>query len=529
MSTRPETSQGLSDGNSDGHSDQAAHTTDYSRTLRLAATSAAEDESDLRTRLEGSAVLVTADPAAPAALTTLRVLVANLRRLPVQLHLDPAGGDQALAPQWVAEFEELAAGIDADRKLILARPAEATVHLHVGTSPTALVSGVADGHGARLRPHGHGFPSLVAPGTGLGGVLTAAMLTAEAFKVVVDVLPHRRRGLRPLDFCPVGLGNPTGPALALRPLRDTALIGCGAIGTAIALILRELGAHGALTVIDPEVFDAPNVTTYSLGDLADAARQIRKVDLVHRELSGLDIERLQGTARDYITALENSEFPMPRIVLGALDTIEARHDIAAIHALNTLDGSTGGPTGTMLSLSEATWTGPCMRCYYPHHGSKEPTADQLLAERTGLSLERIARGQDPLTADELDALSDLTPQDRAILKTQVGKAVCGLGKSLGLVGSDDTFNPSAAFVAQQAAALVVGALIRGGTGHPANSVQYDALFGPNDDMTLPRNPQPGCRCQTGRDLHDKVRAHRQRATARLMGQDRPSANPSGRR
>lgn len=67
---------------------------------------------------------------------------------------------------------------------------------------------------------------------------------------------------------------------------------------------------------------------------------------------------------------------------------------------------------------------------------------------------------------------------------------------------------------------IIGALIRGGTGRTANSVQYDALFGPNYDMTLPRNSQPGCRCQTGRDLHERVRVHRQRATARLVDQDK---------
>lgn len=502
--------------------DEAVLATDYSRTLRLAAGTAAQDEIGLKARLEGSAVLVTADPAAPAARSTLRVLVGNLRRLPVQLHLDPRGGDEPLEPQWVVELEELAAGIDADRKLLVARPAEATVHVHVGASVGgAYVSGVADGYGARIRRRGQPFPALVAPGTGLGGVLTGAMLTAEAFKVVVGVLPNRRGPLRSIDFCPVSLGDPTGQALALSPLRDTTLVGCGAIGTAIALILRELGAQGTLTVVDPEVFDAPNVTTYSLGKLNDAAHQVRKVDLVHRELNGLDVERLQGTARDYITAIENSEFPMPRVILGALDSIEARHDVAAVHALHTLDGSTGGPAGTTLSLSEATWTGPCLRCYYSQpHRVKGPTADQLLAQRTGLSLERIARGQDPLTADELHALLDLTAEDRTILETHIGKAVCGLGKSLGLVGSDGGFNPSAAFVAQQAAALVVGALIRGGTGDPANSVQYDALFGPNHDMTLPRKSQRGCRCQTDRELHDKVRAHMQRATARFMEQDR---------
>jgi HEPN domain-containing protein len=86
--------------------------------------------------------------------------------------------------------------------------------------------------------------------------------------------------------------------------------------------------------------------------------------------------------------------------------------------------------------------------------------------------------------------------------------VCGLSKAFGLVGGDNGFNPSAAFVAQQAAALVVGALTRGGTSTRPNYVQYDAVFGPYGDMTLHRNPRANRRCQTDLELHRTVRSHR---------------------
>ncbi|QGX08836.1 hypothetical protein EEW87_17680 (plasmid) [Janibacter melonis] len=482
---------------------------DYSRTLRLAAANAAHDEIALKSRLEGSVVRVSADPTAPAALITLQVLVANLRRLPVQLHLDPRGGDKEIPSRWLSDLEQLAAGIDPERPLVVTSRVGDGVHVHVGTSSTtALASGVADGHGTRIRPRGTGFSTLAAAGTGLGGVLTASLLTAEVFKVVVGVLPNRRGDLRPIDFCPVTLDAPQREVALLGTLHDTTLVGCGAIGTAIALILRELTADGTLTVVDPQIFETPNVTTYSLGDLDDAASQVRKVDLIERELRTMDVSPHEGFARDYIDAIENGQFTMPQIVLGALDSIEARHDIAAIHAQHVLDGSTGGPAGTMLSLSEATWAGPCLRCYFPARTSEAPTTDELLAQRTGLSLARISRGQDPLTPQELDELGQLSEKDRAILETQVGKAVCGLGKALGLVGQADDFNPSAAFVAQQAAALVVGSLIRGGLGAQARSVQYDALFGPRDEMTMARSPQPDCRCQTQRSLHEQVRSYR---------------------
>jgi hypothetical protein len=483
--------------------------TDYSRPLLLAAGSAGEDASDLEARLESSTVLITADPELDTAATTLRVLVGNLRRLPLQVHLDPAGGSEPLDPSLVTELKALATGIDSGRPLVVGRPEVVTVHVHIGTSSSsALINGVADGHGTRLRPQGTPFPPLLQPGTGLGGVLTGALLTAEVFKIVVGVLPERRGPLLPIDFCPVTLSEPAETPPQLQPLENVALIGGGAIGTAIALILRELKAEGALTVVDPETYDDPNVATYSLGDLEAAARKTLKVNLIRDQLPGVTVHPFKGTARDYIEAIDAGETAMPEIVLGAVDSIEARYEIAAIHALHTLDGSTGGITGTTLSLSEATWTGPCLRCYYPPRTSTKPSIIEVLAERTGLSVERLARGTDALTANELAALHNLTPADRAILESQIDKPVCGLGKALGLVGDAEEFNPSAAFVAQQAAALVVGALIRGGTAEPANFVQYDALFGPYQEMTLLRNPQPTCRCQADIELHRHVRSHR---------------------
>lgn len=483
--------------------------TNYSRPLRLAVGSSDANEADLRTRLEKSTVLVTADAEAPAVSSTLLVLIGNLRRLPVRLHLDPNGGDGELEPNLVSHLQELTAGIDADRSVSLTRSEDITFHVHVGTSSTsAHVSGVADGHGTRLRPNGIPFGSLQQPGTGLGGILTGAMLTAEVFKDVVDVLPDRRGPLRSIDFCPVTLGEPDDAIRPLAPLQDTTLVGGGAIGTAVALIFRELNAVGVLTVVDPETFDHPNVTTYSLGDRATAAAKTPKVHLVRDQLRGVTVDPIIGTARDYIDAIDAGDRSMPTTVLGAVDSVDARHEIAAIHAIHTLDGSTGGETGTMLSLSEATWVGPCLRCYYPQRPAQGPSVIDILAVRTGLPRDLLARGTDKLTANELTALDNLTPEDRVILKNHVGKNICGLGKAFGLTGENNSFNPSAAFVAQQAASLVVGALIRAGVTTHANSVQYDALFGPNDDMTLTRNPRSTCRCQNQQDIHREVRAYR---------------------
>jgi molybdopterin/thiamine biosynthesis adenylyltransferase len=484
-------------------------TIDHSRTLRLASNAGSQAGSQLLDRLDRTHVLVTADPDQPGVSAALRVLVADLRRLPIQLHLDPRRGSRPLTADQLDQLAALAAGIDRDRPLHLGPAPHADLHLHLGTSPaSATVSAVPDGHGTRLRRAGHPFPRLGAPGSGLGAVSTAAMLTAEAFKTIIGVIPDRRRLVQALDFDPVTLTTPATAAACLPILDHVALIGAGAIGTAIALILRELGAKGSLLVIDPEAFDAPNVTTYSLGTQNDADQQIPKVLLIQSALPGLHVHPIRGSAQDLIEAVDQHRLCMPTTVLGAVDSVDARHQIAALHADCTLDGSTGGSTGTTLSLAEALPPGPCLRCYYPAVPTTGRSTEQLIVEATGLTLDRLARGDQPLTVDEIE---QLPPDVQSRLAEHVGKPVCGLGRALGLTGRTDDYQPSAAFVAQQAAALVVGALIRrhdAAPGPRALDVEYDAMFGPHPTMIQTRRPRGTCRCQTDRELINVVRDHR---------------------
>jgi hypothetical protein len=90
--------------------------------------------------------------------------------------------------------------------------------------------------------------------------------------------------------------------------------------------------------------------------------------------------------------------------------------------------------------------------------------------------------------------------------------VCGLSNLLTSTTSDaDGYRPSATFVAQQAAALAVGALIArstGLTGGPPRHVEYDARFGPGPDMTVTRCPRRDCGCQTDKDLIAQIRHRR---------------------
>lgn len=123
----------------------------------------------------------------------------------------------------------------------------------------------------------------------------------------------------------------------------------------------------------------------------------------------------------------------------------------------------------------------------------------------------LARARTPRCGEEVRALGSLPPEIARLLREHIDKPVCGLGRTLGLVGADDEHRPSASFVAQQAAALVVGALLRGGVADVPRFVQYDALFGPMADVVLPRAADRECRCQVDSEII------RQTRTLRLNG------------
>lgn len=480
-------------------------TGDRSRTIDLAARVAGRDPV---ADLEGRRVTVSLEPDYPSATQTARILVTNLRKLPVTLSLATGSGPTAVPAALIDELVSAAAALDPERPLHLeASASPGALAVHVGPSDRGDIVVVPDGHGVRLHRAGT-FPSLHG-GTALGAMLAAATATAEVFKDVLRLGENTYPRLRSHAFDPVTLGTPQVPA----PLHDlpprTALLGCGAIGTAIAVIVGGLRIGGALTVVDPETFDDPNVFTYSLGTLADAEQDTPKTALVARALPTLDVTPCTGTALDWIAQLgERTGSPWPTTVLSGVDSVEARHEIARLHADRTFDGSTGGPHGTTLSLSEARFDGPCLRCYYPSLPPPAISAEVLLAEQTGLPLERVARG-DELTAADVAALS---PGQRERLTPYVNKPICGLARALE-IGGRATFRPSAVFVAQQAAVLVVGGLLRSADDAPGRTdatryVQFDALIGPREGHTDTRKPSAGCLCQRDAQLIRQVRDQR---------------------
>ncbi len=364
---------------------------------------------------------------------------------------------------------------------------------------------VPDGYGAHVARDAGVVIELARPAHPLGAIFAAAMGMGEAFKDLAGVLAVRRVDHGHLTWCPVSLSRD----LALAPMQaetlhlQVALAGCGAIGTAIAaVILQELDAAGEILAIDRQRFGRENLATYSLGDEGSKRGRPWKVNLVRRHLSKYDVGRHRGEVAALPGLVDDGRLGWPRVVLGGLDTPEARRELQLLWPDRLIDG---GTSDTAVGLHDVmAEEGPCLSCFFP---KRESNVIEQLADLTGLSIERLGR-DDLIVPEDLDGKS---AEQRAVLKPQVGLRVCGLAQAVGLVADGDGgYQPAVTFVAQQAACHVVGRLIADKVGFrsPWNFLEYDALIGPRDDCLDSHRAEPGCYCQSRGDMIRRVRAVR---------------------
>lgn len=474
--------------------------TEHSRALRLAALAAGETESTLEARLNRASVSVSVDPNLPGALEVAELLLETLRRGPGEVSVDPGGLRQAEVERLVAA----GAGVSKAGTIEIARPDTDSVRVRIADSaPAGSHCALADGHGMRLRTDGGQQRQLRAP-SALGIAFAAAIAAGEIFKTTAGVGPTRCVHLGRLDFCPVSLSED----LTIAPIHvggpiDLALVGLGAVGTAVARILGGLGfGPASALLIDPETFGLENLGTYSLGTLADI--DIPKVKLAAAALDGWSLRQLCGPVEDAIGPIDAGQLPWPRTVICGLDSIKARRAAQGLWPDRMIDGATGD---TSVGLHEALTGRACLRCFFPER-TPARSAAQLLSEELGLPVELLMRGEKPL---EQSQLAGLTEAQRQRLAPQVGKPICGLANAVGLGGDeDDAYMPSVPFVSQQAACLAVGRLLasRNSVLELPNTVQYNTMLGPQRMTKMTRPPRSDCYCRQRAEVIRAVRGER---------------------
>jgi hypothetical protein len=486
---------------------------EHSRAIRLAAGASGRRESELERALESSSVVVSADAAMPGALLTTRVLLTTLRRLPGQLVLERDGLPKAA----VDLLAETVLAIDPERPLKIGRALEPTVRLHIGAGRgDQSVRLVPEAHGAHVAGQRTAAIRPTRPASALGAIYTAALGAAEAFKHTAQVRHDRRVLHRHLRFCPVTLSSDltAAPVGADTLHLELTLVGIGAIGTGIVLILSELGATGRLLAVDYERFTGENRGTYSLGGAAEVAAEPAKVALAKAALAHFDVISFPHRVEELTQAIDRGDATWFPLVVSGLDTPQARRETQRLWPNRLVDAATGD---TMLGLHEHLHgTGPCMTCFFPEERGG-PSAAERLSAITGLPVVLLAHGDEILREEHLGAV----PQEqRTKLVQHLGKPVCGLARALGLTDlRSGDYEPSVPFVSLQAASLAIGRILAGEAGleRLPNLVQYDGLFGPQAATLEYMLPTEGCYCQTNAPTIEKVRA--------LRGASTSAANP----
>jgi hypothetical protein len=483
---------------------------EHSRLLLLAQRATGQPLGKLEQALEASRVAVSVDPDMPVSMLTTQVLLTTLRRGPGELVLERDGLSTAAADQLAAAV----AAVDPGRPLgIVNRAGSAcTIRFHVGTGDARGVRIVPEGYGAHIAGQGTAVIRPARPGNAIGAVYTAALGAAEVFKRTARVLPGRRVLHRHLRFCPVTLTSDLRAAPDLPPDLDLdlALLGVGAVGTGIVLLLDAMNATGRLLAVDRERFGPENRGTYSLGGAAETQSAPWKTDIAQVALRRFDVISFRCPVEQLPAAVDSGAIPWFRTVLTALDSADARRAAQRLWPDRLIDAATGD---TMLGIHDHQYgIGPCLICFFPAAWGGTGAARRL-ADLTGLTAERAMRGDDPLTEEDL---AGLTEGQQQRLRPHLGEPVCGLAQAVGLTGLDAAgFRPSIPFVSLQAACLSVGRLLTSSlaVSSAGNLVQYDGLFGPQTVTADWMDRRPGCYCQTRVGTIEHVRQTRARLAA----------------
>lgn len=484
---------------------------EYTRALRLAASATGQNETGLAAHLQSQHVEVSIAAQRPADIAAAELFLANLARLPITLTVGAVSG---------ADAQEHRRLVAASRRPSPNAPGSADtrgsaiLRVHVGNGGSADLHGSPERHGAHVS---RSPLSVAGPANGLGAVTCASMLSGEVFKAIAPVLASRRRDLDDaVSWCPVSLeAEPGATAELTRGLDlDVAIIGVGAVGTAVARILGLLDARGYASLVDPERFAPENLGTYSLGDYADASGRLWKTAIAARALPNVQTTRFDMPVNEFINLIDAGSARWPSIALTGLDSVDARRDAQLLWPDRLLDGATGD---TMCGLHDVgTTSGACLRCLFPVP-TGGPSAVERLANATGLDPELLRHGDQQLRESDL---AMLTAPQRARLADHVGKPICGLADAVGLTGlPSEDYRPSVPFVSQQAACLVVGRLIADdlGLSDRATFVQYDTLIGPAHGTFEKRAALPTCFCQTRALVVERVRAARQASVPQPSG------------
>lgn len=356
----------------------------------------------------------------------------------------------------------------------------------------------------------------------LAALMAASFGVTEVFKRVFGIpreiaplLNATQFSLFELSTSRTGLGPPL-PAMMSLP--DTVMVGAGAIGNGIALVLSQLALQGRLHIIDKQDYRRENFGTCTLLD-DECWLSTSKAQRLAAWLDRADGLRCTGEEA-FVADARSGSFVREmsvELVLNGLDDIRARHDAQMLWPSILVDGGINSVGAAVRTHRLDHPHGACMRCSF----RLPPVSErELQAKVTGLSATSLESDLGrPLNEQDV---ADAKESMREWLQEQVvlGKTVCSTiseaqSRSLG-IELEDGFNPSVPFVATASAALVVTQALKAlfyPNAEYTQRFQMESLFiGPEAFLGVLTRADPRCECVTHRAIIEKV------ASARRMHQ-----------
>lgn len=384
-------------------------------------------------------------------------------------------------PKGLDDFEQavsrLAQGVWSQNRVTLRRLEEAVLDdawavLNIGNqgrTDLAWTSINSNGWVARCTSGASPLPEDCEQANPIGAMLAASVGVAEVFKRVYGVPATSRPMIDIEEFSLFTMSKEfanCGPALpAQLTLPNAAMVGGGAIGNALTLLISQLPLRGELHIIDKQVFAKENLGTCCLLDNPNWLGESKARALADWLSSNASADLIvTGELATVATSTENNNLSGRGIdlVLNGLDDNSARRDAQRLWPSLIVDGAINAMGAAVVthSLSHPEWA--CLSCTFP-----QPKQDGLAlqARATGLSRTSLKGNTNrPITDADIDA-AEPEVRDRLREEMRRGSTLCAALPTLLAVQRlgvklDEGFRPSVPFVATAAAALVMAQVYR---------------------------------------------------------------------
>jgi molybdopterin/thiamine biosynthesis adenylyltransferase len=343
----------------------------------------------------------------------------------------------------------------------------------------------------------------------IGALAAASLGASEVFKRLVGLKPERGPFFDDLRFSCYSFEVNTDDPGPLLPesiqLPETLVVGQGAIGNGITLVLSQLPCAGTVMLLDSQKYGPENLGTCIL--LGKDGINEAKADWNANRFSGSQVNPIPIVGKvEEVLPHFGTKYSYPSVILNGLDNVFARHDIQDLWPDIIIDGAIGDFPCQVVSHVWGRQTA-CLKCLF----SKPSTPDPVLVASsvTGLSPDKVREAEAVVTDEDVQK----APTEKQAL---LGRKVCSVVSEqiiaqISAAKNESNFSPSTPFVATMSSAMVVGTLIKYLAGESQNissRFYFDILQGPQQGEHFREMAKSECSCHSRKKVIAKWRASR---------------------